>query len=70
MSRLSWHQRAERARLAIIRDLITYDLLRCKTISLQRHTAHLTAILHEMPTEGDVATYDTVTMETEVSNRR
>lgn len=67
--RLSWKQRSEQARLNIVKDLIRFDLLTCKAISLQRHTAHLTTVLADVPTESDVSKFDTVTMATEIERR-
>lgn len=41
----------KRARLDIVKDLIRFDLTRCKAVSVQQHTTHLTAVLSGMPTE-------------------
>ena len=46
-------QREERIRLDIIKDLVKFDLLTCKTISERQNTAHLTQVLPDAPTEVD-----------------
>ena len=55
---MNWTKRnVERVRLAIIKDLIALDLLRCKPISAQRRTRPLASVstrslaVAEAPTE-------------------
>ena len=52
----------KRIRHLIMVDLIRYDLLRCKTISVQRRTRPLTKVrLHR----AGIAEHETITCETE-----
>lgn len=64
MNRLRIMER--RARRSIILDLIRFDLLTCKPVSLERRTQRLTLELPDMATEMDASNFTTVTMATEI----
>lgn len=59
MRRIVTRLNEERVRHLIMVDLIRYDLLRCKTISVQRRTRPLAEV--RLP----IANHETITMATE-----